>query len=274
MARAARLKENGEGAANYHVTCRTNNRSFLFADGGVKDELEDSVRRSAEFSGVGLEAYSVLDNHLHVLCTVRRSGEKVPADEIVRRVGVLKGEKEAATLRERWDGLRRAGRFDELEAEADRYRARMNDLSEFVKTLKEHFDVRFKRRFRYSGSIWGGRFHSTMVEGGRYFEMCRRYIVLNPVRAGIVARAKDYAWSWAAEPAPCAGPVPADAAFGRRVAQFSAGKLFGSAAFVERWIAGFGDRLKARGVAAHPVGDFAFSSHGWLLAAREERKSA
>ncbi len=274
MARTARLKENGMGTANYHVTCRANNRSFLFGKGRIKDELEDSVRRSAEFSGVRLAAYAVMDNHLHVLCTVVRSGGKVPVTEIVRRVGVLKGEKEAVALRERWEELRKAGRFSELEVEADRYRARMDDVSEFVKTLKEHFDVRFKRRVEYSGSIWSGRFHSTMVEGGRYFEMCRRYIMLNPVRAGIVTQVKDYAWSWAADPEPCEGPVPVDGTLGRRIAQFSAGKLLGSAAFVERWIVGFGDRLKARGGTAHPVGDFAFSSHGWLLAAREQKNVA
>ena len=36
-----------------------------------------------------------------------------------------------------------------------------------------------------------------------------RYVYLNPVRAGLVTRAADYAWSWiAAFDAPFAGPVP------------------------------------------------------------------
>lgn len=273
MARTARLKANGEGTARYHVTCRANNKSFLFRKGKIKDELVDSIRRSAEFSGVELVAYVAMDNHLHILCIVVHEDGKVTVEEIVRRVGVLKGDAEAKALREHWEELRRAGRFDEVEAEADRYRARMNDLSEFVKTMKEHFDVRFKREVEYSGSIWSGRFHSTLVEGGRYFEMCRRYIMLNPVRAGIVSQAKDYAWSWAAEPEEFEGPVPGDGALARRVVQFAAGKVFGSAAFVGTWILNFGDRLRARGGSAHPVGDFAFSSHGWLLAEREERRA-
>ena len=38
-----------------------------------------------------------------------------------------------------------------------------------------------------------------------------RYVYLNPVRAGMVSRAADYAWSWiAAFDAPFAGSVPED----------------------------------------------------------------
>lgn len=37
------------------------------------------------------------------------------------------------------------------------------------------------------------RFKSTLIEGGRYLEICRRYVYLNPVRAGIVKHAADYA---------------------------------------------------------------------------------
>ena len=82
----------------------------------------------------------------------------------------------------------------------------MNDISEFMKTFKEAFNVRFKRGRGYTGSIWSGRFKSTLVEGGRYLEICRRYVYLNPVRAGIVRRAADYAWCWIAPPdAPFAG---------------------------------------------------------------------
>ena len=33
-----------------------------------------------------------------------------------------------------------------------------------------------------------------------------------------------------------------------------------------------GDWLRARGGSTHPVGVFAFSSHGWLLAEKEERR--
>ena len=61
------------------------------------------------------------------------------------------------------------------------------------------------RRFLFES----GRFHSTLVEGGRYRATCMHYVYLNPVRAGIVKRASDYAWSWIAAPEePFAGSVP------------------------------------------------------------------
>ena len=41
------------------------------------------------------------------------------------------------------------------------------------------------RRFLFES----GRFHSTLVEGGRYRATCMHYVYLNPVRAGIVKRA-------------------------------------------------------------------------------------
>ena len=59
----------------------------------------------------------------------------------------------------------------------------------------------------YTGSIWSGRFISTVVEGGRYRAICMRYVYFNPIRAGIVARVADYPWSWIAViDAPFAGP--------------------------------------------------------------------
>jgi putative transposase len=53
----------------------------------------------------------------------------------------------------------------------------------------------FNRRYHRTGTLWEGRFRSALVESRSYFLQCSRYIDLNPVRAGIVSRAADYAWS-------------------------------------------------------------------------------
>ena len=78
----------------------------------------------------------------------------------------------------------------------NRLRRRMNDISEFIKTFKEVFNLWFKRTRDYCGSIWSGRFKSTLIEDGEYFARCKRYVQLNAVRAGIVSRIRDYQWSW------------------------------------------------------------------------------
>lgn len=46
-----------------------------------------------------------------------------------------------------------------------------------------------------SGTLWEGRYRSTLIEAEAYLLACMAYIDLNPVRAGLVAQARDYPWS-------------------------------------------------------------------------------
>lgn len=46
-----------------------------------------------------------------------------------------------------------------------------------------------------TGTLWEGRFKSSLIDSERYLFTCHRYIELNPVRAGIVQRPGDYPWS-------------------------------------------------------------------------------
>jgi putative transposase len=46
-----------------------------------------------------------------------------------------------------------------------------------------------------TGTLWEGRFKSSLIDSERYLFACHRYIELNPVRAGIVSRPGDYSWS-------------------------------------------------------------------------------
>ena len=267
MARTPRIKSSGEGTAYYHIISRCSNRQFLFRKDAAKDRLMDLAKRVAEFSGVKLLALTVMDNHFHILCSVTQSNEPVLQEEIIRRIGVLKGESAAQEVRKRWENLAAAGFTSMLAAELDRYRARMNDISAFVKTLKELFAIWYNRRYDYCGSIWCGVFKSTMIESGRYLEYCRRYVIMNPVRAGMVTQIKAYRWVWsdnADEISLFAGSDPG----GGKVVQIGEGKVFGSAGFVRMWIGGMVSRHKD----AHEVLEIGslemvgYSSHGWRLA--------
>ena len=267
MARTPRIKSSGEGTAYYHIISRCSNRQFLFRKDAAKDRLMDLAKRVAEFSGVKLLALTVMDNHFHILCSVTQSNEPVSQEEIIRRIGVLKGESAAEEVRKRWENLAAAGFTSMLAAELDRYRARMNDISAFVKTLKELFAIWYNRRYDYCGSIWCGVFKSTMIESGRYLEYCRRYVIMNPVRAGMVTQIKAYRWVWsdnADEISLFAGSDPG----GGKVVQIGEGKVFGSAGFVRMWIGGMASRHKD----AHEVLEIGslemvgYSSHGWRLA--------
>ena len=46
-----------------------------------------------------------------------------------------------------------------------------------------------------TGTLWEGRYKSTVIQTDRYLLACMAYIDLNPVRAGLVAQAADYPWS-------------------------------------------------------------------------------
>ena len=53
------------------------------------------------------------------------------------------------------------------------------------------------RKMRESGHLWQGRYFSCVLDDPHTWA-CVRYVERNPVRAGLVARAEDWAWSSAA----------------------------------------------------------------------------
>ncbi len=56
------------------------------------------------------------------------------------------------------------------------------------------YTARIHGRERWTGHLWQGRFSSTAMDG-RHFLAAAPYVALNPVRAGLTARAADWAWS-------------------------------------------------------------------------------
>jgi putative transposase len=54
-----------------------------------------------------------------------------------------------------------------------------------------YFNIRHGR----SGTLWEGRYRSSLIETERYLLTCMVYIDLNPVRAGMVGMPAEYAWS-------------------------------------------------------------------------------
>lgn len=269
MARTGRIKR--EGAANYHLMSRTNGKRFLFEKSEVKTALVDLLKRTAEFCGIKICAYAAMSNHFHVVCKVPDRVMPVTVCEIIRRVGVLKGRAAAEELSERWRGFAAAGHHATLESEVARYRARMGDISEFMKTFKESFSAWYKKNVgEYCGSIWSGRFKSTLIEDGEYLSVCKRYVVLNPVRAGMVTNADDYRWVWSEndEKEPSAGgSVPiGDEKLMKRVAQIGNGKILGSFEFVGKEIYRFGSCWRAC-PSAKPVFAEVYATHGFRKAA-------
>ena len=53
----------------------------------------------------------------------------------------------------------------------------------------------FNRVQQRTGTLWEGRYKSTVIQTDRYLMACMAYIDLNPVRAGLVSTPQDYPWS-------------------------------------------------------------------------------
>jgi putative transposase len=53
----------------------------------------------------------------------------------------------------------------------------------------------FNRVQQRTGTLWEGRYKSTVIQTDRYLLTCMAYIDLNPVRAGLVTLPQDYPWS-------------------------------------------------------------------------------
>lgn len=71
----------------------------------------------------------------------------------------------------------------------------------------------FNTRYVRTGTLWEGRYRSTIVDTERYFLACSRYIELNPVRARLVSDPAAYRWSSfrhnaQGEPDPLIAPHP------------------------------------------------------------------
>jgi putative transposase len=64
-----------------------------------------------------------------------------------------------------------------------------------MKNLSQQYVQRVNHRLGRTGTLWEGRFHSSLVTSERYVLTCYRYIELNPVRAGMVTSASEYRWS-------------------------------------------------------------------------------
>ncbi|MFZ3323392.1 MAG: transposase [Usitatibacter sp.] len=67
--------------------------------------------------------------------------------------------------------------------------------SRMMKRIGERYVQEFNKRNVRTGTLWEGRFRSSVVDSERYLIQCQRYIELNPVRAGIVKHPHDHAWS-------------------------------------------------------------------------------
>ena len=193
-----RIKVSG-AAAVYHCMTRTVNGEMLFED-RAKEVLRKMLWQVAEFCGAEILTYCVMTNHFHVLLRIPEPSILSDA-ELIRRYKVLypkatKFQSASAKILE----SRLAGGGSDAAEIRRKLLARMADVSEYMKTVKQRFSVWYNRNHGRFGTLWADRFKSVLVEGqGNPLQTMAAYIDLNPVRAGIVEDPKDYRFCGYAE---------------------------------------------------------------------------
>ena len=218
MARPNRIRKTD---AYYHVTSRIVNRERWLSDPAFKDEIERWMYDLADFSGVELLAWAIMDNHFHIYLHVPDVPEEyllppsagdrpladapsvgdrprftLPDDEVVRRLAFLYDERRARAVAANWSDLRAHGLDHLVDARKAAFCRRMYDVSEYVKTLKERISAHVRRTTGHVGTVFEGRFFAALVEGGfRAGELVTLYIDSNPLKAGLTRHVADYRWT-------------------------------------------------------------------------------
>jgi hypothetical protein len=187
----------------YHVFSRIVERRFYLGD-WEKEAFASLMWRAADFSGVNILTFCVMDNHFHILVQVP---ERVEIDdvEMLRRLKVLYGTGPRKGLYDPVGDFVRSEKYPVWrEKLRQKYLRRMYDLSEFMRTLKLRYSFWYNRNHEREGTLWDMRFKSVLVQGPRFgvergagnvaLATVAAYIDLNSVRAGLVEDPKDYRW--------------------------------------------------------------------------------
>ena len=69
------------------------------------------------------------------------------------------------------------------------------NLAQGMRQLNGVYTQRFNRKHGRVGHVFQGRYKAILVERDSYLLELARYVVLNPLRAGTVARLEDWTWS-------------------------------------------------------------------------------
>jgi len=189
----------GKEGGYYHVMSRAVFGMRIFGS-LEKEVMRKILRKTAAFSGAEVLTYCVMENHFHLLVRVP-SVQDLSDAELVRRYALLYNEPSKFQLLTPEQLRERLAAGGE---EADRWRsklkARMGDLSAFVKLFKQRFSIWYHAHHGTFGTLWSERFKSLLIEGRRNaLATVAAYIDLNPVRAGLVNDPKDYRFCGYAE---------------------------------------------------------------------------
>lgn len=184
-----------------HIVNRTAGGLFLFGP-KEKEHFRSLVFGAARFCGIEVLTWTCLDNHFHLLLRVpskaegERLRQEISEEEIFARMEACYSRAYIRHTRRQLVHFRETpGKEAMAKTLLRRLRARLYNVSVYMHIVQRRFSVWFNGRTERCGTLWQGRFGSTLVEdGGGALLKTAAYIDLNAVRANIVKDPKDYRW--------------------------------------------------------------------------------
>ena len=68
-------------------------------------------------------------------------------------------------------------------------------LAQMMQRIGRYYVPWFNAKYTRTGSLFQGRFKTSLIDSQQYFMLCSRYIETNPLRSGLVGDLLDYPWS-------------------------------------------------------------------------------
>ncbi|MCC5841105.1 MAG: hypothetical protein JJT96_13390, partial [Opitutales bacterium] len=208
-------------------------------DEEAMEAMRHIMRSQAVFAGMEVLTYCFLANHFHIFVRLDpKETENLDDAGLLGRFRALYGGTRCASLGLDADDLevilRKNG--DSAESIRRRLKARMGDVSVFMREVKTRFTLWYNQEHGTVGTFWAERFRSVIVEADTAAQrMVAAYIDLNPVRAGLVEDAGDYGFSGFGEA--CAGG---------RAARRGIARIEGKMAWTRKWHERYRARLCSR----------------------------
>lgn len=259
-----------EAAADYHVISRCVRRAFLCGYDRATDRCFDHrkawvVAKLAELLetfAIKLHSNSILSNHFHLVLRLESWRARAWGDdEVVARYARL-----FPRVAGRWPHLSAARQAHYVAV----WRARLVDLSWFMRCLNESIARRANREDGCTGRFWEGRFRSQALLDEAALLTCMSYVDLNPIRAGLTDSllTSDFTSIQQRLAAHVPSEAPAANAEERRpvLSRFACGEAVGSEADLPIAFEQYVELLTATGIAVRaPEGERLAPSAAQLL---------
>ncbi len=182
---------------SYHVVSRCVRRTFLF---GVVDNKDFSHRRDvivarlAELTQlfcIDIAAYAIMSNHYHLVVRIQKQRVMdLSVDEVIARWSALFSLPPLAKRYADNESLSDA-ELGEAMRQIELRRARLYDLSWFMRCLNEPIARMANREDGCTGRFWEGRFKSQALLDERAELQAMAYVDLNPIRAQMADSLKN-----------------------------------------------------------------------------------